>query len=137
MARYDKFQQKAKPRPAANPIWRGIGCILMVVVPLISFGLALIAMPPLIATGYVPLELMGHVPFPAWVTRVPILNIITDFIAGINNLWLGVIVFLVILLLLSGVFSLFYVAFMQVVGPPRYGEMDAPPPRYKAKPYKR
>jgi hypothetical protein len=120
-----------------NPLWRGIGCILIVLVPLITLGLTAIVTPVLSATGYVPHELMGHVIFPDWVFKVPILNAITAFIASINNLWLDLIIFIVILVILTGISSLIYVSVLQVIGPPRYGEKDAPPSKYKAKEYKR
>jgi hypothetical protein len=71
------------------------------------------------------------------VYRAPVLGQISGFIASINNLWLGVVLFIVILLLLTGIFSLGYVTVLQFLGPPRYSEMDAPPSRHKAKAYKR
>ena len=137
MGKYNKFQDDRKDKPQANPLWRGVGCIIMIGVPLITFGLTILAMPPLIATGLMPLQLMGQVKFPAWVFKAPGLSDAAMFIGSINNLWLGLLVFFVILLLLSGISSLIYVSVLQVVGPPRYSEKDAPPSRYKAKVYKR
>jgi hypothetical protein len=137
MGKYDGFQRKPKERKGLNPIWRGVGCILLVVVPLITYGLTILLAPFLATTGYVPYELLGHVNFPAWVHRAPFLSGIASFIASINNLWLEVVVFIVLLLLLTGFSSLIYVAIFQFIGPPRYSENDAPPPSYKAKPYKR
>jgi hypothetical protein len=131
------YQRKPEERKGLNPIWRGIGCMLMVFVPLITFGLTVIISPFVIATGYVPFELMGNIKFPDWVYRAPVLGQISSFIASINNLWLGVVLFIVILLLLTGLFSLGYVTILQFIGPPRYREMDAPPSRHKAKAYKR
>jgi hypothetical protein len=137
MGHYDKSIHKSKPRPQMNPMWRGIGCIFFIVAPLISYAIAVLLVPPLDATGMVPLELLGHIHFADWVYHVPILNSIAGFIAGINDMGLGLIVWFVVLVLLTGVFTLIYVAIMQTIGPPRYSEIDAPPPRYKAKPYKR
>lgn len=137
MTAYNKFQTGKSAKKAMNPIWRGIGCILIVLVPLITLGLTAIATPFVSTTGYVPHELMGHVIFPDWVSKVPILSAIAAFIASINNLWLSLIIFIVILVILTGISSLIYVSVLQVIGPPRYGEMDAPPSKYKAKEYKR
>jgi hypothetical protein len=137
MGRYSKTQYVRKEKPQANPLWRGVGCIIMVALPMVTFGLTLLSMPPLIATGLVPLQLEGFVNFPAWVFKVRSLSDVAGFIRGIDNLWLGIIVFFVIMLLLSGIFSLIYVAVLQVIGPPRYSEKDAPPSREKAKPYRR
>jgi hypothetical protein len=110
----------------------------MVALPLITFGLTVLSMAPLVATGLIPTQLLGYVNFPAWVFKAPGLSDIAIFIRGIDNLWLGVMVFFIILLLLIGLASLIYVSVLQVIGPPRYSEKDAPPPKgYKAKPYKR
>ncbi len=137
MTAYNKFETGKSEKKVMNPIWRGIGCILIVLVPLITLGLTVIATPLVSSTGYVPRELMGHVIFPDWVSKVPILSAIAVFIANINNLWLNLIIFIVILVILTGISSLIYVSVLQVIGPPRYGEKDAPPSRYKAKEYKR
>lgn len=137
MGYHTNYQRVSQKKPVINPIWRGIGCILIVVVPLITYALTVIFIPTVLATGMIPPELTRHVDFPLWVYRTPFLDVIATFIRGINNLWLGVIMFIVILLLLTGISSLIYVSVLQVIGPPRYTEMDAPPPKYKAKPYKR
>ena len=120
-----------------NPIWRGVGCILAVVAPLVSFGLTILAIPPLLSTGLVPLELLNPIRFPDWVFNVPVLTDIAAFLGGINYLGLGIITFIVILILLTGIFSLIYVSIIQVIGPPRYSEIDAPPTRHKTKRYTR
>ena len=137
MTAFNKFQPGVTAKKGMNPIWRGIGCILIVVVPLITFGLTLIVAPLVATTGYVPNEIMGHVTFPDWVGKAPILSGIAAYIGSINNFWLDVIVFIVILLLLTGISSLIYVTVLQFMGPARYGEKDAPPSKYKARAYKR
>lgn len=120
-----------------NPIWRGIGCILIIVVPLMAYGLMLVFVPPIIATGKVPNQLLGYVHFPAWAFKVPIVASIASFISSINNLWINIITFFVMLMILTTVASLLYSMIYTVVGPPRYSAQDAPPPKYKPKVYKR
>jgi hypothetical protein len=80
---------------------------------------------------------LGHVNFNDWVFKVPGLSEAASFLRGIDNLWLGVMVYFIILILITGIASLIYVSVLQVIGPPRYSEKDAPPSKYKAKPYKR
>jgi hypothetical protein len=137
MGRYNQFQYERQGRPEPNPFLRGAGCIIMVALPLITFGLTLLATPPVATTGYVPVQLLGMINFPAWVFRTTGLSEIAIFIRGINNLWLGVLLFFIILILLSGISSMIYVSLLQVLGPPRYSEKDAPPSTHKAKPYRR
>jgi uncharacterized membrane protein len=137
MGIYTKVQKREKKRPGMNPIWRGIGCILLVILPLIGYGLTVLLIPILLETGYVPFELQGRVNFPLWFYRLPVLSGMANFIRGINNLYLGIIVFIVVLVLLTGISSLIYVAILQIIGPPRYSELDAPPSKHKVKVYKR
>jgi hypothetical protein len=137
MGHYDRFQLKSRQKKPINPIWRGVGCLLIVIVPAISAAVTLVLVPPLEATGMVPLGLLGYLNLPAWMFKVPFLSTLAGFIGGIKNLGLGLVVFFVVLILLAGIFTYFYVAFLQFSGPPRYSEIDAPPPRYKARPYKR
>jgi len=137
MGKYAKYQRKSEKKPGMNPIWRGIGCILIVIVPVISYAMMVIFSPVIIATNLVPSELLGHVKFPAWVLKSPILSDVTFFIGGINDLWFKLIAFFVILLLLTAIFSLLYTMVFQLIGPPRYTDKDAPPSKYKAKVYRR
>jgi hypothetical protein len=137
MAKYAKYQRKSEKKPEGNPIWRGIGCILIVVVPVISYALTTILTPTIVATNLVPYALLGYVKFPEWVIRAPILSDMAFFIGGINDLGLKLIAFFVILLLLTAIFSLLYTMVSQVIGPPRYSDKDAPPSTHKAKVYKR
>jgi hypothetical protein len=137
MGRYSHFHNPPKKKPEVDPLWRGVGCIIMVALPLITVGLTILSIPKLVATGLVPYQLMGRVIFPIWVFRTPVLSSVAIFIQSINNLWLGLIVFVVILVLISGISSVIYVSVLQVIGPPRYTEQDAPPTGYKPKVYKR
>jgi hypothetical protein len=137
MGRYQHYQRKSVAKPGVHPIWRGIGCILIVVAPLISYALTAILIPILEKTGLVPGEIMGQIKFPDWVYRSPILNSFGSLISSIKHPWFDLTVFFVILILLVGIVSLIFVVVLQMTGLPRYGKMDAPPSRQKAKPYKR
>ena len=137
MAKYAKFQRKGPEKKGLNPIWRGIGCILIVVVPLISYLLMVLFGPMIIATGKVPYQLLGHMVFPPWAYRNLIVADIANFFSRINDLGFNLILFFLIVLVLTTVSSLFYAAFYSVAGPARYTELDAPPSKYKTKVYKR
>ena len=137
MGKYAKFQRKTPEKKGLNPIWRGIGCILIVIVPLLAYGLMVLFVPVIIATGKVPYQLLGFVQFPDWAYKVRIVADIAIFIGSIQNLWLNIITFFVIVLILTTVASLLYSWIYSVVGPARYTEMDAPPSKHKAKKYTR
>ncbi len=137
MGKYAKFQRKTPEKKGLNPIWRGIGCILIVVVPLLAYGLMVLFVPVIIATGKVPYQLLGFVHFPDWAYKVRVVADIVIFIGSIQNLWLNIITFFVIVLILTTVASLLYSWIYSVVGPARYTEMDAPPSKHKVKKYTR
>ena len=137
MGRVTKIQAEKNRKPETNPIWRGIGCILMFILPVASFFVSLITTPMVAATGLIPLELLGQAQFPAWFMRVPFLAALSTYLSSIPNLWLGVILFFIAMLVFTGIASLVYVSVLQTIGPPRYTELDAPPSTYKAKKYTR
>jgi hypothetical protein len=137
MGKYAKYQRKPRVKKGMNPIWRGIGCILLAVVPVIAYGLMLVFVPLVIATGKVPYKLLGHIIFPEWVFKVPTVGTIASYISSIENLWTNLIIFFVILLILTGVSSLLYSMVYSLVGPARYSELDAPPSKHKGKVYTR
>jgi hypothetical protein len=137
MEKYAKYHRKARVKRELNPVWRGIGCILIIVVPLLTFGMMLISVPSVLATGKIPYQLLGRVHFPDWVFKLRITATIASFINSFDNLWVYIITFFVILLILTSVASLLYSLIYKLVGPARYTEMDAPPAKYKPKVYKR
>jgi peptidoglycan/LPS O-acetylase OafA/YrhL len=85
----------------------------------------------------IPTELLGYIQFPDWVWKIPILARIVAPIASYNNLKAVLVFFVVVLVLLIGVYSTLYAIIYRIVGPPRYSAVDAPPPKYKPKKYKR
>lgn len=59
---YRKVEKRRPKSWEPHPIWRGIGCALMVIIPIVSFGLADLLMPILrvnVPGFYVPAELRG------------------------------------------------------------------------------
>jgi hypothetical protein len=137
MAKYAKFQQKSAAKRGLHPIWRGIGCILIVIVPLLAYWLTILSVPLIIATGKIPRQLLERIRFPDWAFHTTTISDIARYVYSINNLWLNIITFFIIVLLLTGVASLFYTMLYALVGPARYNETDAPPTKYKARKYTR
>jgi hypothetical protein len=137
MGKYAKYQHKSVERRTLHPIWRGIGCILIIIVPLLTFGLMVVFAPSIIATGKVPYQFLGHVDFPDWAYKSRITSDIVNYIHSINHLWLDILTFFVILLILTAVTSLVYSMVYALVGPARYSAEDAPPSKHKGKAYTR
>jgi peptidoglycan/LPS O-acetylase OafA/YrhL len=139
MGKYSKYTRQKPPRSReAHPIWRGIGCILIVIVPLLSFaGAALLVNYGLSQGWSIPSEWLGNIKFPDWVWKIPFLVSIAGPIASYNNLKAVLAFFVVILVLLMGVYSTLYAIIYRGLGPPRYSALDAPPSGRKVKRYKR
>ncbi len=137
MAKYNKFQPKTRVTREIHPVWRGIGCLLIVILPIISFLLMLVVSPAILATGFVPYQLTGYVHFPDWMFKTQITAGIARYIGSLENLWANLVIFIVVLVILSGVIWLLYSALYKMVGPARYSEVDAPPTGYKPKKYTR
>lgn len=137
MGKYQRYNQKTLVKPEIHPIWRGIGCVLIVLVPLMAYGLMLVTTQPIIDTGLVPYQLQGFVHFPLWVYHYQIITSIANFIASFNNMWVSIIVFFVMLLFLTAILSVTYTGLYQTVGPKRYTSLDAPPSKHKGRKYTR
>jgi hypothetical protein len=137
MGKYMRYHAKTPGKKPMHPIWRGIGCILIVFVPLLTFWLMTVFVPMIVSSGKLPYQLLGRVHLPTWILKLRFLDGITGFIGSLDNLWISIITFLVILLILTAAVSISYSMVYAAVGPARYKETDAPPSKYKTKKYTR
>jgi hypothetical protein len=117
---------------------RGIGCIMMVVVPILAYGTALLLIDYGIRRGW-PIP-------PDWLRPITIHPLLLN-LQGLAPLWnlllrqnnfIAVVVFTIaIIVVVGGLMSILYGYIYTIFGPPRYGPQDAPPIRIKVKRYKR
>ena len=127
-----------KMRKEPHPIWRGIGCFLILIVPVISYALSFLVINMLETAGYpMPLGLGGYPAMPDLLFRVPGLVGILSWIEGRYNLYAYLALTLAMILVVAGVFSFFYALMYRMVGPPRYTRLDAPPTNVKVRKYRR
>ena len=141
MTKYTYASALRRPRPKkdVNPIWRGIGCLLILGVPVVSYFLAKATFQLAINQGWpMPYQLMGYPVIPAvlW-SVVPGLVPILLFIHGQNNLYMVLLITILYIVFFGALLSLIYSIIYKIVGPPQYGPVDAPPPEINIKPYKR
>ncbi len=118
--RYEKVNVNNEPTWKVHPIWRGIGCLMLVIIPIMAW-----------AAAY---EFMRIAPNLSWFpqSREMYRNIDLDFI--VLPFTLGQIIFAVLFMMLGFmIMSLAYAFVYRVAGPPKYGPTDAPPPRVKRK----
>ena len=127
-------EQKAK---GPHPIWRGIGCGLILLVPILSFAAATVSMPLFLYRGWVPQQLLFTPQIPNWLNYAPGLAQIVQFLFGRYAIFAILLLTFVYIIILGGVFSVLYAFMYRVMAPSRYGPMDAPPPKVKIKKYRR
>lgn len=139
MSKYRTYQRKAPPpQREPHPIWRGIGCLIMLVVPVLSFGISTILIQLAPSMGIqLPVELLGRPFMPEYMFVVPGLVGIINWLGSIDNLYALLLGTFIIGVLLSAVLALIYAFVYRIVGPPRYTELDAPVENIKVKRYKR
>lgn len=119
MGKYTKYEAPRAARQPwiIHPIWRGIGCLLLVLIPILSYAGAVLLVQENLLQGWIflPRELVQTVNLPA-IGPVPFLlaNLVTALLLSL--LGFGV---------LTALYSLLY----KLVGPSKYGPMDAPPQR--------
>jgi len=121
MGRRSTFYQKETPkRREVHPVWRGIGCIMMILIPGIGWASARLLLREGPKFGFNDFILTG------WIST-----------SGYPLLYveIGMTIFLSLVLYLLFMFVSFIIN--QAMGPPRYGSLDAPQESYRGKPYKR
>ena len=141
-----KYSSNAARKPAPPPAhkrmsagMRGIGCLLFVVVPIVSFEVA-----KLIANG--PARSWGFMP-PAWF-NAPQLHPVLAGLEGIRNAWgflvtnlslttANLIFTFVMTIVIYGIIAILFGYLYSMMAPSRYGPTDVPPPRVKTKKYTR
>ncbi len=125
-------------QPQLNPLWRGVGCIMMVVIPLVSFGLAALTVNIAVAQDWpMPYQLMGYPVMPAALMRSDALVPIMMFIQAQQNLYAILLITVAYIVVIGAIVSAVYAIIYRMVGPSRYGPLDAPPEDIKVKRYKR
>lgn len=138
MGRYRETVRQANGRGAGPPpIWRGIGCLMIIIVPILSYAAAEVTMPFFLERGWIPRELLFTPQAPDWLFVSPLLVQVFRFLFGRYAILATLGLTLLYILLIAGVLSVVYAFMYRMAAPSRYGPMDAPPPRVKIKKYKR
>jgi len=128
MAKFSKYQTpKKEAERDLHPVWRGIGCLLWIIVPVMAYASAVLIVNALAAAGMIPAGLLGSIPFPDWVFKTPFLALLARFIDSLDNILAILVFFVAMLVVLTGIFWTLYAWVYQMAGPPRYSALDAPP----------
>jgi len=140
MTKYTVASQRRVKREEQqlSPLWRGVGCLMMVVVPLVSYLLAVLVMQIAVAQEWpLPYQLLGYPVVSPTLWKVGSLAPLWGFIQSQSNLY-GILLFTILFIVVLGaVVSFGYAAVYRYVGPPRFGPLDEPPLNLRVKRYKR
>ncbi len=129
MTKYSKyeFHQIEKKPWTVHPIWRGIGCILIVLIPVLSYlGATYVVRENFKMQWFsVPVELSRHLDLSFIWRFLPFLR---TSLGGLEDLYnLDILLTLAFLIVGFGLLSVVYSMMYSAVGPSRYGPTDAPP----------
>lgn len=119
MSKYDRYENAnvKKQQPwKVHPIWRGIGCIMLIIIPIIAWAGAV--------------EFMRIAPKLTWFPQSSEMYRNVDLQYFVLPASLGQIIFTILFMMLGFVIMTIAYSFVyRIAGPPKYGPTDAPPPR--------
>jgi hypothetical protein len=136
MARYSgtsSQRESSIKSKETSGIWRGIGCVLMVVVPVISMVIGTEVVKYAIVNRLFPIpdELLGYPVLPAFINQSFGLHYVFGPLAKIRNFYAYVVAGIICMIAISSVISMGYAIAYRIANPDPYGPTDAPPPRRK------
>jgi hypothetical protein len=141
MGKYNSFKGREKvpgpKRHEVHPVMRGIGCIMLAIVPILSYGIAILLVNYGIGRWPIPNNWLGTPKIPGLLLKLQGLRPVYDFLYVQNNLVANVVFAIVIAVVIFGLLSVVYGFIYKLAGPPQYGPTDEPPIRKKVKEYKR
>jgi hypothetical protein len=140
MTKYSTVSRQAPSRKIrqVHPIWRGIGCLFTILIPIISYAGAYLTVEYGLDHGWpIPNQLLGFPRLPDFIYRSDALAAFLSPITTWNNLYANLALAFVYMLLLGGLLALVNALVYQFAGPPRWGPQDIPPPKFRTRRYKR
>jgi hypothetical protein len=122
MSKYDRFNPRASAANSSreiHPIWRGIGCLMMILVPIMAYAGAVLLVQANVSQGWVPLgtELAQTVNIPN--------------VGSVDYLFANLLVAGILAMLGFGLIVAIYALVYRAVGPSLLGPLDAEPIRRK------
>jgi hypothetical protein len=124
-----QYQRQKEQKPwKINPVWRGIGCLLLLLVPIMSWYATELFLQSNQNIA-LPWELTKVVAIPY--TRIAdidrLILLINGYFASTGFVF-GQLFFTIIFSIIGfGVMAFLYAVLYRVAGPPRYGPFDVPP----------
>ena len=138
MSRYSVMRRETRKKEPTHAVWRGIGCLLMLLVPLMSWILAAGTLQAALKAGWpLPYQLLGYPVLPAQLWGIQALWPVLSLISRQQHLYMQLVFTVVFIIFIAAVLSFIYALIYRFVGPPQYGPLDAPQPQIKVGRFKR
>ncbi len=123
MGRFNKYERSSQSteRPyKIHPIWQGIGCLLLILIPIISYAGAVLLVDENVNQNWLPAPtaLMQTV-------NVPVLDM------SVPHLFANLVVAALLALIGFAAVTVLYGVLYSVMGPSRYGPLDAHPDEFR------
>ena len=123
-----RFQGKPKEK-GPHSVWRGIGCILVVVILVMSYAAADLLVQGNYRQGWV--QIPSYLMSPLSIPSITIPKVGITPIINISNFFINLAITIVFALMLFAVFSIIYSIVYRATGGGRPGPTDVPPIRRK------
>lgn len=116
MGKFSKYSTTVQPKERPwkiHPVWRGIGCLFIILIPIVSYAGSVLLINANLKNRWVPIprEFIGPPGYELLYSQLGVTILLSIF---------GYMVFVI-----------FYSMIYRVVGPPQRGPLDAPPIRRK------
>ena len=117
---------------------KGLGCFIMIIVPVVSYGAAMLLVNYGIGQRWpIPIVWLGTPQFYPWLWKSGGLAYLLRFLQTQTNLYANSVFALGIAVVIVGFMAIFFGYLYRFLGPSEYGPLDVPPIRAKVKRYKR
>lgn len=116
MTKYDPTYQPRSRRsiiPPVHPVWRGIGCFLLILLPIVAFAGAKSLVKANFTQRWVQMPAEMGMSF-----VVPVLG---------RVLFADLAVMVILIVIAFAILTVVYAVIYRIIGIPRYGPLDSPP----------
>jgi hypothetical protein len=124
-------------RNTVNPYMRGIGCLLMLIVPVFAYGVGDLLAGQGFGYPVIPRAWYGPMQFPPFISAFAGLSWVAARLSSIPHLPATLAIAFVVLIIVGGILSVIFGWTYSLLAPPKYGPQDVPLPRIRTKKYKR
>jgi hypothetical protein len=128
MAKYRSFErQEAQRSREIHPIWRGIGCIILILIPIMAYLSATLLIQQGIRENWpIPADLLGYPQLPPWLYQFAFTRQFAEPISSTANLYALITFTFLLTIAAFGVLAVIYSFTYRLIGPSRYSRLDAP-----------